>query len=225
MLFRSGGDVRKSRGAYEKASFAWTPRGVPILSVNRTPRIKDGDDGTRRRLIFVPLEVNLKELPPEKRRPAYEVEAELRAEAAGILNWLIDGWRDYKAQGLALPNKWRDLRDRLLVGADPVTQFLREMTEAAPGLRPLARIPRADFNRVFAVWAAEEGAATWSSKAVTDAMTEAGYTEKKHGVICWEHIRWTADAREMVERVLGRPVSPPQVAPSPASPPHDPPPF
>ena len=219
----TGGDARKSRGAYEKASFSWVPRGVPILSVNKTPRLKDADDGTRRRLVFVPLEVNLKDLPEDRKRPQHEVEAEHRAEAAGILNWLLDGWRDYKAQGLALPEAWRDLRDRLLEGADSVAQFLREMTEPAED----GRLPRGDFNRVFAIWAEEEGAATWSSQAVNNAMIEAGHvTRKVRGVVCWPGLRWQRDAEELAARVLGRSLHPPEVADrSAAPPPADPPPF
>ena len=176
------------------------PRGVPILSVNRTPKLKDDDPGTRRRLIFVPLEVNLKDLPPEKRRPSPEVEAEHRAEASGILNWLLDGWRDYSRRGLSLPTAWTDLRDRLLEGADPVGQFLREMTETEEG----ARIRRSDFNKTFALWSEEEGAASWSSKGVNDSMKERGFVASKYaGDFCWNGLRWHADAASMVERATG----------------------
>jgi P4 family phage/plasmid primase-like protien len=209
----TGGDQRKSRGAFERGSFTWVPRGVPVLSVNRTPKLKDDDAGTRRRLVFIPLEVSLKELPEEARRPAHVVEAEHRAEGSGILNWLLDGWRDYKAQGrLALPEGWRDLRDRLLAGADPVAQFLREMTEPAEG----ARIPRADFNKAFGVWAEEEGAAAWSSKAVNDAMTERGHVPRKvKGVFGWPGIRWQHDAAPLLERALGRAPAEGEIAPPP----------
>ena len=216
----TGGDVRKSRGAYEKASFAWVPRGVPILAVNRTPKLKDGDAGTRRRLIFVPLEVNLKELPPEKRRPAYEVEAELRGEASGILNWLVDGWRDYKAQGLALPEKWLALRDELLLGADPVARFLGEMTETAED----GRVLRSEFNAVFATWAVEEGAAAWSSKAVGEGMTELGRKARKIGGIHYYlGLRWTEGAMQTVERVRAQ--TPARPATEPAADGDQPPPF
>jgi P4 family phage/plasmid primase-like protien len=216
----TGGDQRKSRGAFERGSFTWTPRGVPLLSVNRTPKLKDDDAGTRRRLVFIPLEVNLKELPEAARRPAHQVEAEHREEGPGILNWLLDGWRDYKARGgLDLPEHWLALRDRLLEGADPVGQFLREMTEPDEG----ARIPRADFNKAFALWAAEEGGAAWSSKAVNDSMTERGHVARKaEGTFCWPNIRWVHDAAGLLERALGRTPSPPQIAPAPPRPPEPP---
>ena len=207
----TGGDRRRSRGAFQSGSFFWTPRGVPLLSVNRTPKLKDDDPGTRRRLIFIPLRVDLKALPEDQRRPAHEVEAEHRAEAAGILNWLIDGWRDYKARGgLDLPQSWHDLRDLLLAGADPVAAFLREMTEPAED----GVIPRADFNKAQKLWAEEEGASVWSSKAINDAMVERDWRAvKRDGIFCWTGLRWQRDAAPFLTRALGHTPEPPQIAP------------
>lgn len=39
----TGGDRRMNRGLYADPFF-WTPRGMPILSCNRTPKIKDKDE-------------------------------------------------------------------------------------------------------------------------------------------------------------------------------------
>ena len=86
----TGGDRRPAR-ALGMPQFYYRPQAVPILSFNRTPRIKDEDEGTRRRLIFFPFEVNLRALPPEQRRNPSEFEEVLKRERAGILNWLIKG--------------------------------------------------------------------------------------------------------------------------------------
>jgi P4 family phage/plasmid primase-like protien len=85
----TGGDRRPVR-ALNKDQFYYYPRGVPVISFNRTPRIKDEDEGTRRRLVFIPFDVELHKLPPEKRRAPAEVQAELRAEGPGVLNWLLE---------------------------------------------------------------------------------------------------------------------------------------
>lgn len=204
----TGGDTKKVRAAYQPDAVRFKPRGVPLLSCNKTPRIADDDPGTRRRLIFIPLEVNLKELPPEKRRPQHEVDAALAAEAPGILNRLIDGWRDYKRhKGLALPAHWIELRDTLMEDADPVGMFLSENTEKDD----TARLRRSDFNRVFKAWSEEEGAATWSGRAVNGAMKEKGFrTVRVIGQEYWPGLRWQNTAFDLVERATGtRPHEPP----------------
>lgn len=67
----TGGDWRPAR-ALGKEQFYCRPQAVPILSFTPTPGIKDEDEGTRRRLIFFPFEVDLRALPPEKQRSPFE---------------------------------------------------------------------------------------------------------------------------------------------------------
>ena len=208
----TGGDRRMSRGLFADPFF-WTPHGVPILSCNRTPKIKDEDEGTRRRLVFLPFDVNLRALPPEKQRPQGEVEAELRAEGPGILNWLIDGYRDFKRQGIAMPEPMRRLKDQLLEAADPVGVFLSEMCEVVQK----GRVSVTDFYAVYERWCEEEGRTLYQSKTVGDIMVEKGFERfKTMGRSHWRDLDWSADAAGMVEAVTGqRPAS----APRPADPP------
>lgn len=210
----TGGDVRKIRAAYMPDAFKITPRAVPLLSCNRTPRIADDDPGTRRRMIFIPLKVDLKNLPADQIRPQYEVDAALTAEAPGILNRLIDGWRDYKARGgLDLPLGWVETRDKLMEDANPVAAFMDATVVEIEG----ERIRRSDFNRVFKAWAEEEGAATWSGRAVNNAMREADRsTIRVNGQDYWPGLAWASTAADLVERATGtRPPAPPAREPPP----------
>ena len=50
----TGGDLRPCR-ALQSAQFLYRPTAIPIISFNRTPRIKNEDPGTRRRFVFIPL--------------------------------------------------------------------------------------------------------------------------------------------------------------------------
>lgn len=212
----TGGDRKSTRVAYEKHELNWTPRGVPLLSCNKTPRIADDDPGTRRRLIFIPLEVDLKALPEDRRIPQHEMDAMLAAEAPGILNWLIDGWIDYKRQrGLNLPANWLALRDRLMEEADPVGQFMRECTVAVPD----GRVRRAHFNAAYHKWAAAEGGAEWSGRAVNRAMKEKGFSEVKvhGGHMAWPGLSWSPEAYDLLI-AAGVPADEiPPSAPSPAT--------
>lgn len=54
----TGGEPRQAR-ALNQPPFIYTPRGTPILSFNRTPKVNGDDLGTWRRLLFIPFDVNL----------------------------------------------------------------------------------------------------------------------------------------------------------------------
>lgn len=210
----TGGDRRMSRGL-NKGSFFWVPRGIPILSCNRTPKIKDEDEGTRRRLVFFPFDVNLRALPPEKRRAQGEVESELRSEGSGIMNWLIDGFRSFMRMGIAMPEPMEKLKTALMEGADPVGVFLDEMTVKDPH----GKINVTEFYRVHEKWCETEGRALYQMKTVGDVMVEKGVERgKSNGRSVWRGLDWADAAGPLVSDVTGQPFRP-------APPVDEPPPF
>ncbi|MGX0875937.1 putative DNA primase/helicase [Roseovarius sp. MBR-154] len=217
----TGGDRRMSRGNFQDFFF-WTPRGVPLISCNRTPKIKGEDDGTKRRLIFIPFDVNLRALPPERQRAQAEVEAELRAEASGILNWLLEGLSEFLARGIDPPEVMLALKARLLESGDPVGTFLSEMIEEA---RPSEgeRIRVAHLYRVYERWCDDEGRTLYQPRPFGDVMVEKGHERGKHGGhSVWRNIRWAQSAAPLVADVLGLEHAP-TAAPAPPS--AEPPPF
>lgn len=188
----TGGDRRMSRGLFGDPFF-WTPKGLPIISCNRTPKIKDEDEGTRRRLVFFPFDVNLRALPADKQRPQGEVEAELFAEGAGILNWLVDGFRDFMARGIDMPEPMVKLKAQLLEAADPVGVFLDEMTVRDPG----GRIRVKDFYTCHERWCEAEGRTLYQMKTVGDILVEKGIERgKSNGDSVWRGIAWTPEAAD-----------------------------
>jgi len=129
----TGGDPRPAR-ALNMPQFIYRPTAVPILSFNRTPRIKGEDEGLWRRLDFVIFEVELHKLDVALRRDMGAVQAELQAEGPGILNWLLEGFASVKALGeLAPPLAVSRLKEELRGVADPVGEFWRDMVIATPG--------------------------------------------------------------------------------------------
>ncbi|QDF14294.1 primase/helicase [Dinoroseobacter phage vB_DshS-R4C] len=208
----TGGDERESRGLYA-APFYWTPRGVPILSCNRTPKIKDEDEGTRRRLIFVPFDVNLRALPADQQRAQGDVEAELFAEGSGVLNWLLDGFTEFMERGIDPPETMRALKEKLLEAADPVGVFINEMCVVQDG----GRLNVTAFYKTYEAWCERDGHAIYQPKTVREVMIEKGYnTIKTMGLSCWKNLTWATDAADLVETATGqRPdtAPPPEVTP------------
>lgn len=188
----TGGDRRMSRGLYGDPFF-WTPKGLPIISCNRTPKIKDEDEGTRRRLVFFPFDVNLRALPPELQRAQAEVEAELMAEGPGILNWLVDGFRDFMDMGISMPEPMVRLKAQLLESADPVGVFLDDMTVRDPR----GKINVSDFYTCHEKWCEAEGRTLYQMKTVGDILVEKGFERgKSNGLSVWRGITWTPEAAE-----------------------------
>jgi P4 family phage/plasmid primase-like protien len=194
----TGGDLRAAR-ALGQPQFTYRPTGIPVIQFNRTPKIKDEDAGLRRRLVFIPLEVNLHELPPDQRRSPIEAERALKEELPGILNWMLDGFRDFHArvdagQGVPLgidpPAAMVALKDRIMEAADPVGTFLKECAE----IDPSGRTRTAEFFRGFKSWARDTGARVFSDAALRDNLTEKGFAKvKSNGNMCFSGFRWKED--------------------------------
>lgn len=219
----TGGDPRPAR-ALNQPIFYYRPSAFPILSFNRTPRIKNEDEGTRRRLVFFPFEVNLRQLPEDRRRSPVEIEAALKAEGSGILNWMLDGWREYRRRadrgigappGIDPPDAMRMLKDALLEHADPIGEFIRDCCGSAPGT---AEIRTSTFYRVYAAWCEMTGAACYGKQAVTRIMQEKGIGKRKDGggIIHWAGLRWQATAN--MDALLDKAGFPRSAAPRPSAP-------
>lgn len=193
----TGGDPRPARGL-NQGQFYYRPTAFPILSFNRTPRIKNEDEGTRRRLVFIPFEVNLRALPEDQRRSPIEVERVLKAEASGVLNWMLDGWRAYRARadagigappGIDPPGKMRELKDSLLEHADPIGEFIKDCCRSD---RTGAGIRTSAFFRVYSEWCDMTGSALYGKQTVTRILQEKGVRQRKDGagIRFWSGLGW-----------------------------------
>ena len=96
------------------------------------------------------------ELPPDQRKSTIESEAELRRELPGVLNWMLDGFRDFMARVAAgkgdpldidPPEAMHDLKDKLMEDADLIGSFLT----ACADLKDAGRVPTKGFFRAFFV--------------------------------------------------------------------------
>lgn len=206
----TGGDRRMSRGLF-KDSFFWVPNGLPVIACNRMVKIKDEDEGTRRRLVILPLEVNLRALPPDRQIAPGKIDKVFAAEAPGILNRMIDGFRDFWARGIDPPPAMDAMKSALMESADPIGVFLSEMT--VPGDPRAVRINVTEFYKVHAAWAEAEGRTLYQMKTVGDIMIEKGHNRGKNdGLSCWRGLSW-APAAAAYLRELGLP-EPPTPAPA-----------
>ena len=105
--------------------FEFSPSGKLILSVNIRPVLVGKDHGTRRRLIMVPFTQTFTAGGGAQKRGNTLVD-ELMAEAPGILNWLIDGFRLWWEDGFQVPQPIKDATEAYFAEMDPVGSFILE---------------------------------------------------------------------------------------------------
>lgn len=174
----TGGEPIVARKLNE-APIEFTPNFKIVLSCNNRPSIRGGDDGIWRRILLVPWKV---QIPPEEQREhGPRIEAALREEAPGILNWLIAGLDDYFDRGgLAPPLQVQAETSAYRSDSDLVGRFLADCYEKSEGAR-------AEFNElfdVFKLWAKDEGlnfkgGPPLSSNMLGRKLTDRGIERRK----------------------------------------------
>ena len=90
----SGKDVISARGLYSNTVEEFTITGLVILSTNALPIVTDRSVAFWDRLIPLPFDHYF---GPDERDPL--VEEKFNAVLPGILNWLIQGWENYRKTG------------------------------------------------------------------------------------------------------------------------------
>ncbi|MBX8803431.1 hypothetical protein HBA92_22230, partial [Ochrobactrum sp. MR28] len=91
-----------------------------ILSGNHKPRIDDTSDGIWRRVNLVPWEVQIPLSDVDRDLPS-----KLRAEAAGVFAWMVEGALAYLNEGLNTPEKIRNATNEYREDSDPIGAFVR----------------------------------------------------------------------------------------------------
>lgn len=91
----TGGDVIPSRGLYEKY-VEWRPQGAVWIATNFLPRLNGDDNAIWRRVRTIPMNNEVVE-------EIKGLSKQLQQESDGILNWALEGLREYRRIGLAEP--------------------------------------------------------------------------------------------------------------------------
>ena len=120
----TGGDPITAR-CVGRDFFTFTPRFKLVVMGNHMPVLRTVDAAIERRVCLVPF--TTRPAVPER-----DLEARLMAEAPGILAWMIEGCRDWRAEGLGRPARVRAATAAYLAGQDVVGGFLHEACETGP---------------------------------------------------------------------------------------------
>lgn len=114
------------------------------LAANDKPEVNGLDEAVWRRIRLLPFTVTI---PESQRDPA--LPAKLKAEANGILGWLVKGMMLYHAEGLTPPAAVKAATAEYRDESNP----LREWADSECELAPDAITPAADLRKAYERWA------------------------------------------------------------------------
>lgn len=144
------------------------------ISGNHKPEIHGGDDGIWRRVMLVPFDV---QIPPDERDP--DLGAKLWEERAGILNWLIEGLKDYLAHGLQVPDQVLAATAEYRDDSDPIATFLTSCCGVTGN--PEHSMRSADLGAAVALWMDELGMGAFTSRTIYKKLSgKAGKWKSPH---------------------------------------------
>lgn len=153
--------------------FEFKPQFKLLLAANHKPQVRGQDDGIWRRLLLIPFK---QKIPLEERDR--DLTAKLKAEGAGILNWMMDGARLWLERGLEVPDVIRTAVDDYRSESDPVGMFLEACTVKDEEGEVKAR----DIYGAYVVWCKDNALDPYRQSGFGKALTNKGYGSTKRGI-------------------------------------------
>lgn len=155
-----------------KEFFDFRPVGKIHLVTNYLPHV-GGGHGIARRLQDIGWDVTV---PPAKRIKKLD-EKIMATEAAGVLNWAIQGCKDWLEHGLAVPDAVRRKTEEHIANSDPLAMWLEGYTQAT---EPEEFTETSLLHSSYKQWCRDGELKPLSIKSFGDALAERRYERGKH---------------------------------------------
>ena len=91
------------------------------MSTNHKPIIRGTDDGIWRRIVLIPFKYTVPKDKIDK-----SLKSKLMNELPGIFNWMLEGNRKYRQEGLELPEVCKQETESYKLEMDPIARFIDE---------------------------------------------------------------------------------------------------
>lgn len=183
----TGGDTAKSRGLYQENS-QWRVTFTLWMATNHLPRLSSDDNAVWRRV--KPIVFPVVQEDTEHGEIKSIAEAIFNDEAAGILNWALDGVRMYQDEGLGDPPQLVAAVAAYRRDVDTVAQFTEEAIEdnsltCGEGAGITVRI----LHGMYSSWCQRNNIRALGERRFNARMESLGYARKKTAVgFTWQGI-------------------------------------
>ena len=163
----TGNDEMTARFLYGEF-FNFKPTFKIFMATNHKPVIKGTDHGIWRRIKLIPF---TQRIPEEKQDK--NLEAKLRNEYSGILNWLLEGTAIWRRDGLVAPADILNATDEYRGEMDVIGNFIKE--RCVKDNEITIRIK--DLYKSYSDWCEENKEHAVSERFFTMRLKEMGFIQ------------------------------------------------
>lgn len=168
----TGGDPVTVRGLYQ-APETFIPEYTPILATNHNPVIRGVEHAIWRRIKRYPFTTTI---PDEKKILNYE--RRLATEGPGILQWMINGLRQFYANGnrITTPTATEESTQAYRASMDTLAPFIVEWCVTD---EPTARCDRTDLSLKYNEWRIANGEEEMAARDLYKAIEDRGWEQRR----------------------------------------------
>lgn len=166
-----------------KGFFTFLPQFKMTISGNNKPGVKDTSDGIWRRMQLVPWEQQVSEEEAD-----VKLKDKLRAEASGILNRLLEGLCDWRANGLVRPDAVKEATQAYRDQSDELGRFLSACCETG-GDPKVVRCKVSELYALYEAWSKQSEGGGWHNRGFNKAMLGKGFKRKTSNGEWWLCVR------------------------------------
>ncbi|MDR0794924.1 MAG: hypothetical protein LBE79_02545 [Tannerella sp.] len=163
----TGNDQMTARFLYGEY-FNFMPTFKIFMATNHKPVIKGTDHGIWRRIRLIPFTTRITEEKQDK-----HLELKLRAEASGILNWLLEGAKRWQKEGLKTPVEILSATDEYRGEMDVIGNFIKDCCVQKEGVKIKVR----ELHKCYQNWCADQNEHICSERFFALRLKEMGYTQ------------------------------------------------
>lgn len=167
----TGNDTITARYLHEN-SFEFRPNFKIFINTNHRPNITDLTLFESGRIKIIPFDRHFEENEQDKGLKQFFADPE---NMSGILNWMLEGYRMYRSQGLSMPDSVKQATMDYQMFSDKMGQFFDENIQEKPG----SELRRAAIYTRYKEWCQENGYRAEAAKNLNTEIEKRYRVEKK----------------------------------------------
>jgi putative DNA primase/helicase len=189
----TGGDRMRARRMREDPWF-FHPTHTFVVFTNHKPKIKGRDEAIWRRVRLIPWDVTI----PAGERDL-DLAEKLRGEAAGILDWIVEGARRFLTDGFDPPSAIQAATDTYRADEDLVGRFVTETLAFGPGFATTAML-----NDELERWCRDEGIPPLGMRDLAPLLKSHGSSSTRKTIDGQKSTVWTGVTIRETQSALRR---------------------
>jgi P4 family phage/plasmid primase-like protien len=168
--------------------YTFKPTHHIFLAANYKPDIRGTDPGMWRRIKLIPFSQCYDTELPGGIKPDLELPNKLDEERSGILNWLIEGCRQWQTRSLDEPAAIRKLVNEYRNEQDTLGLWISEncVQGVEVGTKSLVRESIADLYSSYSEWCSKTGSHAFGMRRFAAQLTELGFHTSKSNSTTWK---------------------------------------